>query len=140
MTASAKTAKGREAIAASLLSVADKFGATVERRDRPALSGYNGAEIILTIRLNGVGALIGVSDLHERHGFNGALISWHNDYQHHSGAWHFTKGFNCAVGEFGSARPHHKATTMAAWDILAARLQAGLRHAAQGTAFIESVE
>ena len=128
---SARTKAGRAAIVASLLAVADKFGATVERRDEPAMRGY-GAETSLMIRLNGVGALIGVSDLHERHGFNGALISWHNTQYP---VRYFSKGFNCAVGDSGSARPHHKATSSAEWDVLAARLQAGLRHAANNTAF-----
>lgn len=129
---SARNAKGRAAIVAQLLAVADKFGATVEQRDESAMAGY-GAETSLTIRLNGVGALIGVSDLHERHGFNGAIISWHNtNYP----VRYFSEGFNCAVGDSGSARPHHKATSSAEWDLLAARLQAGLRHAANGTAFL----
>ena len=128
----ARTKAGRAAIVASLVAVADKFGATVERRDESGLAGYNGGETSLTIRLNGVGALIGVSDLHERHGFNGALISWHNtEYP----CRYFSKRFNCAVGDSGSARPHHKATSCAEWDVLAARLQAGLRHAQAGTAF-----
>jgi hypothetical protein len=130
----ARNAKGRAAIVASLLAVADKFGATVERRDDSAHAGYSGPETVLNIRLNGVGALIGVSDLHERHGFNGALISWHNtEYPPRN----FTSGFNCAVGDSGSARPHHKATSSAEWDLLAARLQAGLRHAFNGTAFLK---
>jgi hypothetical protein len=75
--------------------------------------------------------------LHERHGFNGALISWHNtEYPVRC----FSKGFNHAVGDSGLARPHHKATSSAQWDLLAARLQAGLRHAFNGTAFFEGNE
>lgn len=130
---SARNMKGRAAIVATLLAVADKFGASVEQRAERKIPGY-GAETLLSVSLNGVGALIGVSDMHERHGFNGALISWHNtEYP----CRYFSKSFNCAVGDSGSARPHHKATSSAEWDVLAARLQAGLRHAANGTAFLE---
>ena len=143
----ASTKAGRAAIVKQFLDVATKFGATVERRDESAHPGYSGAGTYLNFTLNGVGASVGVSDLHERHGQEGGLISWFNHQP--PGEWskrfarlghgvhYFTPGFNAAVGEHGkSARPHHKATSCGSWDMLAARLQAGLRHAANGTAFL----
>jgi hypothetical protein len=124
----------RLAITASFRAVADKFSATVKQREETPNPGCCGAGIFMSFALNGVGAQVSIDDLHERHGSDGGLISWFNtNYP----SRHFTSGFNVAVGEHGSARPHHKATSIGSWDMLAARLQAGLRHAANGTVFIE---
>lgn len=119
-------------IAAEFRRVAEQFGAAVEQSDRTPTIGYSSAGISLSFSLNGVGAQVSVSDLHERCGSDGGLISWYNtDYP----ARHFTGSFNSAVGEQGSARPHHKATSIGSWDVLAARLQAGFRHAVNWLAF-----
>jgi hypothetical protein len=132
----------RIAIAAAFREVADKFGATVEQREESPNPGYCGAGIFMSFTLNGVGAQVSIDDLHERHGMAGALISWYNtDYPVRD----FAPGFNTAVGDNSHfSRPHHKATSIGSWDVLAARLQAGLRHAANGTAngtaFIEGSE
>ena len=129
-TMNASRKADREAIAASFKAVADKFGAEVLRRDEGPNLGYHGASIYLHFNLHGVGAQVSIDDLH---GGEGGLISWFNtDYP----ARNFTSGFNAAVGDQGMARPHHKATSSGYWDLLAARLQAGLRHAANKTAFI----
>ena len=134
MTASTLTMRrkaDRESVARQFLDVAAKFGATVERRDEDASPGYSGAVISLSFTLNGVGAQVTISDLHERHGWPGGLISWFNT---EFPARLFASGFCAAIGD-NKGYPHHKATSSDRWDILAARMQAGLRHAAKGTAF-----
>ncbi len=138
--------KDREAIAAMFQSVADKFGAKVERRDTPRNPGYSGASIDLTMALNGVGALMSIDDLH---GTGEGMASWYNaraysppepgyPFGKASPCRNFSPSFNVAVGENMHAfRPHHKATSYDTWEMLAARVQAGLRHAANNTAFIQ---
>jgi len=137
----------RQRIAAEFIRIAERFGATVTQRDEPPHPGYSGAQINLSFKLEGVGAQVSISDLHERHGSPGGLVSWYNEQE--PGEWqarrtagldgvkHFAPGFNTAVGEMNGSRHHHKATSCGSWDLLAARLQAGLRKAASRTAFIE---
>lgn len=137
----------REQIAAGFVAVAEKMGATIERRDEPAFRGWHGAEIRLGFTLNGVGASVCISDLH---GGEDGLISWFNDYSCQPRpangdymalkTYRFERSFETAVGSQGSARPHHKATSGGTWDLLAARLQAGLRKARDGLAFIAEME
>lgn len=126
----------RETIAAALIAIAEKHGATVTRRDDPPHKGWSGAGIALSFKLNGVGAMIDVDDLHERHGSAGGLLSWYNDaHQIGSAVQKFSGRFNCAVGDMGQYRPHHKATTIGTWGMCAERLDAGLALAAAGEAF-----
>ena len=140
----------RESIARMFVEVAEKFGAVVERRDEPRNPGFSGAGICLSFEMNGVGARVSIDDLH---GGDGGLISWYNergyirpaDGEPGFGSWrypvrNFSSRFNVAVGDTVARRPHHKATSIGDWEVLAAYLQAGLRHAANGTAFIEESE
>ena len=145
MKTPASTKAGRNAIAAQFRQIGLKFGAVItEREESP---GYaSGAGLSMQFSLGGVGAQLGISDLHERHGgeFAGGLISWYNDQP--PGEWHerraryFTPGFNSAVGQNNTARPHHKATSCDTWEMLAARLQAGLRKASTGAAYLPDSE
>jgi hypothetical protein len=143
MNASRK--KDRESIAAMFQAAADKFGASVERRESPRNPGYSGASIDLTITLNGVGVQVSIDDLH---GPGEGMASWYNarkysppepgyPYGKASPCRNFSPSFNVAVGDLSHARPHHKATSYDAWDVLAAKVQAGLRHAANNTAFVQ---
>lgn len=137
----------REKIAAGFVAVAEKLGAAITRRDETPTPGYCGEGIYLSFSLNGVGAQIDISDLH---GGDYGLISWFNDYSaqprpDNGEYWklvthRFERGFEVAVGSSSDARPHHKATSHGPWDILAARLQAGLRKARDGKAFIPLTE
>ncbi len=128
---SARRKADRAKIAATFRAVAEKFGAGVEERQEPRNVGYSGAGVRLNIAWAGVGAMIDVDDLH---GGDFALIHWFNTAYP---ARHFSSAFNVAVGDLSHPRPHHKATSSGTWDMLAARLQAGLRHADKGTAFID---
>jgi hypothetical protein len=130
MTAQASRKAEREAIARYFLEIAEKFGATIERRDSPRNVGYCGPSIHLGIRLNGVGASLSIDDLH---GGEYGLISWHNAGPEYGRDYSIR--FNTAVGEFTKLRPHHKATSGDCWGVLAARLQAGLRLASRNEAF-----
>jgi hypothetical protein len=132
MNASRK--KDRESIAAMFQAAADKFGASVERNESPRNPGYSGASIDLTITLNGVGVQVSIDDLH---GPGEGMASWYNDYTQRAPCRNFSPSFNVAVGDLSHARPHHKATSYDAWDVLAAKVQAGLRHAANNTAFVQ---
>ncbi len=145
MKTPASAKKGREAIAKQFREIGERFGATLTECEEPA--GHDsGATIVLQFTLNGVGAIIHISDLHERHGMMGGLISWYNDQP--PGEWrerrerwgcgvrYFSPGFMCAVGDLCGPRKPHKATSCADWDLLAARFQAGMRHAANHTAFL----
>lgn len=140
---------GREAIARILIAIGELHGAKVERKDEPRHAGYHSGEIDLTFTLGGVGANIGVSDLHERHGSQGAMISWYNHRElsdptpgHPFGEWktptrYFSPTFEKAVRSYSTwPRPHHKATTVGDWQRLADCLDAGLRCAAEDCAFL----
>lgn len=138
----ARTKGDREKIAAGFIAVAEKFGATITRRDESPTAGYCGPAIYLAFALNGVGAQVDISDLH---GGDYGLISWFNDYSAQKAqgtsylTWKthdFERAFETAVGSESHARPHHKATSSGTWDLLAARLQAGLRKARDGKAFM----
>lgn len=126
----------REAIAASLIVIAAKYGATATRRDAPRHIGWSGASIVLNFTLNGVGAMTNIDDLH---GGYDALIRWYNDDYP---ARDFSPVFNCAVGDLNHYRkPHHKATSSGSWARLTEYLEGGLELAANGRAFaVESVE
>lgn len=118
-----------------LQRLGEYYGATVERRDKEANPGWRGQSIDLTFSLNGVGAMVSISNLH---GGDHAIISWYNDYSGDVGrkCRDFTSTFNGAVGDLGHGRPHHKATTCPnSWSALAARLSAGLSTAVNGQAF-----
>lgn len=124
----------REKIAAGFVAVAEKFGAAITRRDTDPNVGYCGAGIDMTFSLNGVGAMIDIDNLH---GGDNALIHWYNtEYPVRK----FESGFTVAVGQIPIYAPHHKATSSGTWDLLAARLQAGLRKARDGKAFIPLTE
>jgi hypothetical protein len=101
----------------------------------PRNIGYSSAGIDLSFRLNGVGVMLSIDDLH---GPGGGLASWFNDCREFGAkVRNFSPSFNAAVGDLHHSRPHHKATSYDTWETLAARVQAGLRHAANNTAFIE---
>lgn len=123
----------RKRIAAEFTRIAQNFDAEVTTTDEPANPGYSGQSIHLTARLNGVGVTCSIDNLH---GGEEDLLAWFNDYRQGLAVRYFSPRFNTAVGEQGHGRPHHKATSGGSWDLLAARLQAGLRHAANGTAFV----
>lgn len=125
---SASRKAGRRAIADAIRGAALEFGADYEETD------YGGRrELGVTVKLNGVGALVHVDDLF---GGTRSLIHWFN-----SGGYrpvrYFSPAFNSAVGEVSSwPRPHHKATSNPPdWDALLARLKAGLALARSGQAF-----
>lgn len=135
MNASRK--KDREAIASQFIAIAEQHGAKVERRDEPRSVGYCGAGVHLAFRLNGVGCMLTVNDLH---GGDGALISWYNDRPvtaETREVCDFSSHFNNCVASYQS-RPHHKATSHGDWDHLLCCLNWGLRCAKQGTAFVET--
>lgn len=123
----------REFIAAALLRIAGKHGATVEWKDVSATLGYCGAGIDLHFILNSVGALVCIDNLH---GGEHSLISWHNtEYPPRK----FTTRFCVCIGDLDGLRPHHKATSCPAdWYSLAMQLDAGLCLAARNEAFIPS--
>mgnify|MGYP006342665815 FL=1 len=123
----------RKRIAAEFIRIAQNFDAEVLIRDEPANPGYSGQGTHFSARLNGVGVSCSIDNLH---GGEEDLLSWFNDYRQGLAVRDFSPRFNTAVGEQGHGRPHHKATSGGSWDLLAARLQAGLRHAANGTAFV----
>ncbi len=132
MNASRK--KDREQIARNFIAIGERCGATVERRDFPRSAGYSGAGIDLAFKLNGVAAQMSISDLH---GGERGLISWYNDYHEREGTRSFSGVFNCAVGDHSQwNRAHHKATSSGDWAKLKECLNAGLYHAAAGTAFL----
>jgi hypothetical protein len=133
MNASRK--KDREQLARNFIAIAERCGATVERRDFPRTLGLRGASIDLTFRLNGVGALLSVSGLHD--GERG-LISWYNDYLERGATRYFSPAFNTATDAMRDAtQRHHKATSTGSWARLEMTLLGGLSHAAAGTAFVE---
>jgi hypothetical protein len=123
----------RKRIAAEFIRIAQKFDAEVLIRNEPANPGYSGRGTHFSARLNGVGVTCSIDNLH---GGEEDLLSWFNDYHAGQPVRDFSLRFNTAVGEQGHGRPHHKATSGGNWDLLAARLQAGLRHAANSTAFV----
>ena len=122
----------RKRIAAEFIRIAQSFDAEVLIRDEPANPGYSGQGTHFSARLNGVGVSCSIDNLH---GGEEDLISWFNDYRQGLAVRDFSPRFNTAVGEH-KIHPHHKASSVGSWDLLAARLQAGLRHAANGTAFV----
>ena len=124
----------REKIAKRFTDIAAGYGATVERRDRDAIGGYR-ASVDLLVRLNGVGGILSIGDLHDR-GAAG-LISWHNDYSSgRAAARDFSSAFNCAARDYAATRPHHKATSYGDWDKLTSIFSDCLKLAAAGEAFI----
>lgn len=124
----------REAIAAVLVGIAERHGAKIERRDEPAFRGWHGQSIEFRFELNGVGASVDVNDLH---GGDHDIISWYNEWPLDNWQCHdFRSGFVLDV-KGGWQRPHHKATSCPRdWQGVADALDAGLAHAAAGTAFI----
>lgn len=133
----------RVAIADTLEAIARERGASVTvRRDEPRNPGYCGAGIDIQFRLNGVGAMIDINDLH---GGEWVLIHWFNDreYSGEPGAMtarypvrNFTSRFQSLTGGGGNGRPHHKSTSHPRdWYSLAMMLDAGLMLAARGEAF-----
>jgi hypothetical protein len=132
MNASRK--KDREQIARNFIAIADRCGATVERRDFPRSAGYSGAGIDLAFKLNGVAAQLSISDFHD--GDRG-LISWYNDYLERGATRYFTPAFNAATDAIQDMTYlHHKATSYGSWTRLEILLLGGLSHAAAGTAFL----
>lgn len=126
----------REKIADALAFIAEKRGATVtERREGPAVPGFNGQSIDLRFACNGVGAMVDIDDLH---GGEWALIHWFNVHGPDE-PWtvrHFSARFQRHCGDHMQSRPHHKATSHPRdWYSLAMMLDAGLMLAARGEAF-----
>lgn len=120
----------RELLALALELIARRHGAEVQRRDTPRNPGYSGAGIDLEFKLDGVGAMLAIDNLH---GGEYALISWFNTRYP---VRHFTTRFCVAVGENLITRPHHKATSCPPdWYSLAMALDAGLMLAACDGAF-----
>ena len=122
----------RKRIAAEFTRIAQNFDAEVTTTDEPAHKGYSGQGTHFSARLNGVGVSCSIDNLH---GGEEDLLSWFNDYRQGLAVRDFSPRFNTAVGEH-KTHPHHKASSVATWPVLAAYLQAGLRHAANGTAFV----
>lgn len=122
----------REFIARAILAIVERHGAAVEKHDEPATVGYCGAGIALRFRLNGVGAMI---DLDNLHGGGWSLISWHNAGD--GPVRDFSARFCRVVCDLPPRkRLHHKATSQPAdWYSLAMMLDAGLCLAARGEAF-----
>lgn len=120
----------REALAFELVAIAQKHGATVERRDEPAHKGYSSATICLRISCKGVGAMIDIDNLH---GGKISLISWYNiEYPPRD----FTPRFCRGVLDVGFKYTFHKATSFPGdWYSLAMALDGGLMLAARGEAF-----
>lgn len=130
-TKNASRKADRDFIVATLLALVGRYGAEVKRQDTPRNPGYSGAGIDLRFELNGVGAMVGIDDLH---GGEYALISWHNTKYP---ARNFTARFCVCVGDHGQFRPHHKATSCPAdWYSLAMILDGGLMLAAREQAFM----
>jgi hypothetical protein len=128
-TKNASRKADRDFIAATLLALVGRYGAEVERQDTPRNPGYSGAGIDLRFELNGVGAMVGIDDLH---GGEYSLISWFNTKYP---SRNFTTRFCVCVGDTPSRIPHHKATSCPAdWFSLAMFLDAGLMLAARGGA------
>lgn len=123
----------REVLTLAFETIARAHGATVDRRDRPAVPGYDGQGIDLRIALKGVGANVSFSNLH---GGYRALISWYNDYEPGNRTTRdFSGAFRAAVRSYSSGTGH-KATTIADnWHRLAMALDGGLLVAAAGEAF-----
>lgn len=120
----------RRRIADYLLHIGAMRGALVEQRDEPAVKGFGGASIRLNFSSNGVGAMLGLDNLH---GGKYALISWYNTQYP---ARLFTTRFCVCAGALPVGRPHHKATTHPSdWYSLAIFLDGGLLLAARGEAF-----
>jgi len=119
----------REALALAFTTIAGAWGATVERRDTAAMSGYSGAGIVLRFALNGVGAMLDIDNLH---GGKYALIAWFNtEYPSRD----FSSKLTTGVGDY-NARAHHKATSCGDdWYSIAMFLDGGLMVAARGDAF-----
>jgi hypothetical protein len=120
----------RERIAAQLIEIAAKHGASVEKIHSEATRGYCGQGIDLRFACKGVGAMVDVDDLH---GGSWVLISWFNDTHP---ARNFTARFCTVVGDHGQTRRHHKSTSHPRdWYSLAMMLDGGLMLAARGEAF-----
>ena len=140
---SAKRKADREAIAREFVAIAERHGATVERKDEGRSLGYHGPSIQFNFELNGCGVMVNIDDLH---GGDGALLHWystgggwqrpgnHNDLGEYVPPKPYTSAFNVAVGSAGAWRPHSKATSDGTWERLAAYLDAGLAMAAKGEA------
>lgn len=127
--------KDREQIARNFIAIAERCGATVERRDFPRTLGLGGASIDLTFRLNGVGAQLSISDLHG--GGERGLISWYNDYLERGATRYFAPAFNTVTDAMRNpTQRHHKATSTGPWARLEMTLLGGLSHAAAETAFL----
>lgn len=120
---------GRAALALAFMTIAQARGAEVERRNEPINPRYHGQSIVLSFKLNGVGANFDIDNL-----FGGgySLVHWYNtEYP----VRNFTSKFNISVGDHGLNRPHHKATSQPAdWYSLAMYLDAGLMLAARRAA------
>lgn len=122
----------REQLALAFETIASARGATVTRRHSGAVQGFCGQGIHLGFACKGVGAHVGIHDLH---GGEWALISWFNDTHP---ARNFSRRFQAAVASGGNSRPHHKATSHPRdWYSLAMMLDSGLSLAASGRAFEE---
>jgi hypothetical protein len=132
---SAGRAADREQLCLALWTIASAHGATISRRDDGRNPGWRGPEISLRIALNGVGALVDISDLH---GGDHGLIHWHNDYSESRDTRNFAGAFKAAVSSFGSGSPHKATTSSDSWQGLAKALDAGLCLASRGEAFAPS--
>lgn len=132
----ARRKSDRESIARMFISIAEAYGASVERRDEGRNPGYHGPSIHLNFELNGCGVMVNIDDLH---GGDHALLHWYST----DGGWRdgeyeppkpYRQEFNAAVGDHQQWRPHTKATSDGTWDMLAKYLDAGLSMAEKGTA------
>ena len=130
---SASTKQGRDAIAREFVAVAEKFGASVERMDTPAIKGMAKPAVILTFALGPIQAMV---DIDTEISATGGIMSWYPG-ENFPGDAGLSPGFLVAVGDPAEAnRPYRtvKATSHGGWLVLAAYLQAGLRHIQKGTA------
>ena len=122
----------RAHIAHELRTIADKYGAICREQEKPASAGYCGQSIHMLFTLNGVGAMLDISNIH---GGTYALVHWYNELPRNTR--YFSPAF--AIGVMASiGRPHHKATSHPrTWFELALCLDRGLSLAASGEAFAE---
>jgi hypothetical protein len=134
MTYNARRKADREAVAKRFLEIAEKYEATVDRRDEPKHPGWRGPAISLDFTSHGVGVIVTISDLHG--GLEGVL-HWYNAGPTYGRK--YTSAFRVAVGGGTGGTNPSKATSMGTWDTLAGYLERGLRRALIGEAFEEQL-
>ena len=129
-----KTKQNRAQILQELTAIAERFGAEITI-DEWKTAGGKDCGCGMMVRLNGVTASIAiVSEIDPEIG----SIDWVADRTEPGKA--LARRFQIAVGDYDHTpnRRIIKANTTAPWALLAAHLQAGLRHLSKGTAFADA--